>query len=109
MWTVGFWKGNQVRAVPSPARTELVSVPVMCFDFEVDRQGVRYGKLGGAFARFTLLKALEQATALIQFRDFTTGELVQAYIERVSYARTNPPTRQVSGNGGIITVLLRLV
>lgn len=102
-------KGYQVRAVPSPARTELVSVPVMCFDFEVDRQGVRYGKLGGSFARFTLLKALEQATALIQFRDFTTGELVQAYIERVSYARTNPPTRQVSGNGGIITVLLRLV
>lgn len=102
-------KGYQVRAIPSPDRTELLSTPVMCYDFEVDRQGVRYGKLGGAYARFKLLKALEQASALVSFRDFTTGEQVQAYVERVSYARTTPPTRQVSGNGGIITVLLRLV
>ena len=102
-------KGYQVRAIPSPSRTELISVPVMCYDFEVDRQGVRYGKTGGAYARFKLLKALEQATALINFRDFTTGEQVQAYIERVSYARSTPPTRQVSGNGGLVTVLLRLV
>lgn len=102
-------KGYQVRAIPSPARTELISVPVMCFDFEVDRQGVRYGTKNGAYARYKLLKALEQASALIQFRDFTTGELVSAYVERVSYARTNPPTRQVSGNGGVITILLRLV
>lgn len=102
-------KGYQVRAIPSPARTELISVPVMCFDFEVDRQGVRYGTKNGAYSRYKLLKALEQASALIQFRDFTTGELVSAYVERVSYARTNPPTRQVSGNGGVITVLLRIV
>ena len=101
--------GYQIRAIPAPARTELVSVPIMNFDYEVDRTGARYGKLGGAYARFKLLKALEQATALVQFRDFTTGELVSAYIERVSYARTNPPTRQVSGNGGIVTVLMRII
>jgi hypothetical protein len=81
----------------------------LCYDFEVDRQGVRYGSKNGAFARFKLLKALEQATALVSFRDFTTGEQAQAYVERVSYSRTTPPTRQVSGNGGIVTVLLRLV
>lgn len=102
-------KGYQVRAIPSPSRTELISVPVLCFDREVDRQGVAYGSKNGAYARYKLLKALEQASALIQFRDFTTGELVSAYVERVSYARTNPPTRQVSGNGGVITILLRLV
>ncbi len=102
-------KGYQVRAIPSPSRTELISVPVLCYDFEVDRQGVRYGSRNGAFARFKLLKALEQATALVSFRDFTTGEQAQAYVERVSYARTTPPTRQVSGNGGLVTVLLRLV
>ena len=101
--------GYQIRAIPAPSRTELVSLPVMCFDFEVDRQGVRYGSLGGAYARFKLLKALEQATALVQFNDYTTGEQASAYIERVSYSRTNPPTRQVGGNGGIVTVLMRIV
>lgn len=101
--------GFQVRAIPAPARTELLSVPVLCYDFELDRQGVRYGSKGGSYARFKLLKAMEQATALVQFRDYTTGELASAYIERVSYARTTPPTRNVSGNGGIVTVLLRLV
>ena len=101
--------GFQIRAIPAPSRTELLEVPVMCYDFELDRQGARYGKTGGAFARYKLLKALEQATALIAFRDFTTGEQVSAYIERVFYNRTNPPTRQVSGNGGTVRVLLRIV
>ena len=101
--------GYQIRAVPSPSRTEMVAVPVMCWDFELDRQGVRYGRKGGAFQRFQLLKGLEAATALIQFRDFTTGESQQAYIERVTYDRTTPPTRNVSGNGGIITILLRVI
>ena len=101
--------GYQTRAIPAPARTELLSLPVMVFDFEVDRQGVRYGQKNGAYARFKLLKAMEQATALVRFRDFTTGEQASAYIERVSYDRKSPPTRSVSGNGGIVTVLMRLV
>lgn len=101
--------GYQIRAIPAPERTEILSIPILCFDFEVDRQGVRYGTRGGAYARFRLLKNLEQSTGLVDFYDYTTGERQSVYIERVAYARTTPPTRSVSGNGGIVTLLLRVV
>jgi len=101
--------GYQIRAIPAPRRSQLVSVPIMCYDFELDRQGVRYGQKGGAFARMDILRLLEKNAATVMFRDYTTGESVEAYIEKISYKRVTPPTRQVSGNGGIATILLRLV
>lgn len=104
-----FLIGYQVRAIPAPRRTQLLQIPLLCFDFEVDRQGARFGKPGNSFARFSALKTLETSSATVQWQDYTTGEAAEAYVERVTYARTTPPTRQVSGNGGIITLLLRLV
>lgn len=101
--------GYQIRAIPAPRRNQLVSVPIMCFDFEVDRQGVRYGSKNGAYNRMNVLRLLEKNASTVIFRDYTTGEVVEAYIERISYRRTNPPTRQVGGNGGIATVLLRVL
>lgn len=101
--------GYQVVAIPAPKRTELIQVPVMLFDYEVDRQGVKYGRPGSARSRYQVLKQMEAASNTVQWRDFTTGETSEAFIEQVSLARTNPPTRQSSSNGGIATVTLRLV
>ena len=101
--------GYQMRSVPAPRRSQLLSVPVMLYDFEVARDGVRYGQRNGAYARFQILKLLEKNASTVMWRDFTTGEAAEAFIERVSYRRTTPPTRQVGGNGGICTVVLRLV
>jgi len=101
--------GYQVRAVPSPRRTELIQVPVMLFDNETDRQGARYGKRNNAYARYRAVKSMEQRGATVIFRDFTTGEATEVYIERVEYIRTTPPTRQKGANGGVMRVLLRAV
>ena len=101
--------GYQMRSVPAPRRSQLLSVPVMLYDYEVARDGVRYGQKNGAYARFQILKLLEKNASTVMWRDFTTGEVAEAFIERVSYRRTTPPTRQLSGNGGICTVVLRLV
>ena len=101
--------GYQLRAVPAPERTRLLSVPLLCFDFETDRKGQRYGTDGNAWAKLGLLEDLEESVAVVQWRDYTTGEAATAYVERVEFRRVNPPTNRVSGNGGIATVLLRLV
>lgn len=101
--------GYQVVAIPAPKRTELVQVPLMLFDYEVDRQGVKYGKPGSSRSRYQILKLMEGASNTVQWRDFTTGETSEAFIEQVSYSRTSPPTRQSSGSGGIVTVTMRLV
>lgn len=101
--------GYQVTAVPSPKRTELILAPLMLFDNETDRQGARYGKENNAYARYQALKAMEQRGATVTYRDFTTGESTEVYVERVEYVRTTPPTRQKGANGGILRVLMRVV
>jgi hypothetical protein len=103
--------GYQVRAVPSPRRNELIEVPVMLFDWEIDRTGARYGAKGNSYARFKALKELEQAGRTISWRDFTTGEVAEGYVERVVMHRMTPPTTgfQGSGVGGVCRVVIRLV
>jgi len=103
--------GYQVRAVPSPRRNELVSVPLMLFDFETDRSGVKYGQVNGAYFRLQGLKNMELIGNPVQFKDNTTGEFFSAYIEQVAYVRTTPPSSGLSrsGSGGVCTVLLRTV
>ena len=103
--------GYQLRAVPSPRRNELVSVPLMLFDWETDRSGVKYGQVNGAYFRFQGLKNMELIGNPIQFKDNTTGEIFSAYIEQIAYARNTPPSNGLnrSGSGGVCTVLLRTV
>ena len=101
--------GYQTTAVPSPKRTELILAPLMLFDNETDRQGARYGSEGNAYRRYQSLKAMEQRGATVTYRDFTTGEQTEVYVERVEYVRTTPPTRQKGANGGVLRVLMRVV
>ena len=81
----------------------------MLFDRETDRAGSVMGYDGYAFDRLELLEALEQVFAVVPFEDFTTGEKVNVYIERVSYSRTTPPAQNEGNNGGIATILLRVI
>jgi hypothetical protein len=102
--------GYQVRAVPSPRKTELIKVPLLMFDFETDKQGAKYGKFGGAYARFSALKDMEQNGATVAFTDYTTGEVKEVYVEEVTYTRlTAPSLGSRKGSGGICYVLLRTV
>ena len=101
--------GYQVRAIPAPARSRLARVPVLIYDYEIDRTGLRYGAQGGAWLRLSKLEELEKTASTVSYYDYTTGERSEAYVERVAYVRTTPPTRAKSGNGGIANVTLRLL
>lgn len=103
--------GYQVRAVPAPQRSELISVPVLLFDQETDRKGQRHGQpnSGRAWERWSQLKLLEERASTVVWKDHTTGERAEAYIERCSFSRVAPPSNAFSGAGGVATVLLRLV
>jgi len=103
--------GYQVRAVPSPRRTELLEIPVLMFDWETDRQGGKYGSYGNAYRRFKALKRLENSGATVSFIDFTTGEKLEAYVEEVAYNRTASPSigTKRHGSGGVVRILLRSV
>jgi hypothetical protein len=101
--------GYQLRAVPAPSRTRLLSVPIMLFDYITDRKGMKIGRTGFAWDTLQKLHELEENAVVVQWRDFTTGEAATVYVERVSFTRLTPPTNRVSGVGGVATVLLRIV
>ena len=62
-----------------------------------------------AWERIQSLEDIEKSGDIINVQDFTTGERVQAIIERVAFARRTPPNGNYSGFGGILTVLVRTV
>ena len=102
--------GYQVRAVPSPRRNELIQIPVRMFDYEKDRQGSSYGRVNGAYDRFVALKQMENIGNTVVFRDYTTGEQLEVYVEQVTWKKTIAPSRGDRKNsGGIVTMLLRSV
>lgn len=99
----------QLRAIPSPQRTRLIRVPLMVFDTVTDKVGQMIGYDGFAWDCIQLLEALEQEYALVPFQDFTTGETVNVYIERVTWRRTTPPKHNDGNAGGVATVLMRVI
>ena len=102
--------GYQLRAMPSPRRNELLQIPVRMFDFEKDRQGSSYGRNNGSFDRFAALKQMENIGNTVVFKDHTTGEQLEVYVEQVTWKKTLAPSRGDRKNiGGIVTLLLRSV
>lgn len=101
--------GYQLRALPAPDRQEILKVPLLLQDTERNRHGLDTGRAGLAYTRFKQLKDLESDVALVNFRDYRTGEAGQAYIDGVSF-QSNTPFERGSGNfGGIAYVDLRVV
>lgn len=101
--------GYQLRALPAPRRSRLIQVPLMVFDFTLDRNGLKFGWKGAAWDMVANLEAAEASKGTVSWRDYTTGETAEGYVEQVRFTRTTPPTRNQSGMGGICTVTLRLV
>jgi hypothetical protein len=98
-----------VRAYPAPKRTRLLVLPLLCFDQERDRNGMVRGYAGGAWARLAALESAEDLGSVIQYQDYTTGEVRSAIIEQTSFTRSAPPSREKNNAGGIASVTLRLL
>lgn len=103
------FKGYQVKALPATARQRLIQFPLWCFDVETDRYNVKTGYEGRAWERIQTLEDVEKSGDIVNVQDFTTGERVQAVIERVNFVRKSPPNGNYSGFGGILTVTVRTV
>jgi hypothetical protein len=99
--------GYQVKALPANKRTRSISVPLLCYDFEQDRNNIMVGWDGRAWARLSALEDIESSGNTITVQDFTSGEQVEALIEKVTFDRISPPDRRFQGFGGIIYVQVR--
>jgi hypothetical protein len=103
------FKGYQVKALPATERQRVIQFPVWCFDVEKDRYNVVTGYEGRAWERIQELEAIEKLGDIINVQDFTTGERVQAIIERTNFNRKTPPSGKFDGFGGLLTITVRTV
>jgi hypothetical protein len=103
------FKGFQAKSLPATKRQRLIQFPVWCYDVETDRYNVLAGYEGRAWERIQRLEDIEAAGDIINVQDFTTGERVQALVERVSFTRKTPPSARYDGFGGLLTITVRTV
>jgi hypothetical protein len=103
------FKGYQAKALPATARQRVIQFPVWCFDVETDRYNVKTGYEGRAWERIQLLEDIEKLGDIVNVQDFTTGERVQALIEKVNFSRKTPPSGQFDGFGGLLLITVRTV
>ena len=103
------FKGYQAKALPATKRQRLIQFPVWCFDVETDRYGVTTGYENRAWERIQRLETIEAAGDIVNVQDFTTGERVQAIVERINFSRRTPPSGKFDGFGGLLSITVRTV
>jgi hypothetical protein len=103
------FKGYQIKSLPATARQRVIQFPVWCYDVETDRYNVKTGYEGRAWERIQLLEDVEKLGDIVNVQDFTTGERVQALIEKVNFTRKTPPSGQFDGFGGLLLITVRTV
>jgi len=99
-----------VRSLPAVAPQRLITLPLLCLDYETSMSGQRYGGLGYAADRLAALQALEALGDTVVYQNFAlsggAGQITM--LESVKYVETSPPPANRSGNGGgILIVQLR--
>jgi hypothetical protein len=103
------FKGYQIKSLPATARQRVIQFPVWCYDVETDRYNVKTGYEGRAWERIQTLEDIEKLGDIVNVQDFTTGERVQAIIEKINFMRKTPPSGQFDGFGGLLLITVRTV
>lgn len=98
----------QVKALPGGPRQRLIQLPMLCYDWEQDNQGLRVGGTGQAFMRLNALEHLEASGESVMLQDFDTATNTPCVIERLTFTQSAPPPR-AEGWGGIVTITLRTI
>jgi hypothetical protein len=105
----GILRGYAIKAIPSPTRSRLIQLPLMCYDFETDRRNTRFGVHEGAKLRLSALETVESVGATVLVQDFNSGENFDAVIEEIAFSRMTPSSGPLDNFGGVITITMRTV
>jgi hypothetical protein len=101
-----------LRAMPAVTPQRLITLPLLCFDYEQGRSGQRYGGEGFAQERLLDLQALENGSTTIVYENFSAAEsptTTSCVIESIRFSQTAVPPLGHEGAGGILLLQLRTV
>lgn len=97
-----------LRAYPAIDRTELVRLPLLAFDDEVDSRGIPLGGRGTAEQRYTALADRVGQGRAVSLVNLNTGATSLVVVDDLSFRQTGKETRG-SAFGGVIDVVARVL
>ena len=103
------FNGYQLKALPAVRRQRIITLPLMCYDFEGDRYNMTTGYEGRASERIISLETIESGGDVVILQDFTNNETVRGVIESITFIRMTPPERRFKGFGGMLIAQFRTV
>ena len=83
--------GWQLKALPGSPRQRMITLPLLCFDWESDKFGQRVGNNGSAITRLLALEQLEAQGGVTTFQDIDADIGYDIYIESVEFIEVDPP------------------
>lgn len=95
-----------MRALPAPKRNRFVRIPLLAFDYEIDRVQQPVGYEGFAYDRVKDLESMEEVGGIVQVTDTRSGETLTCQIDRVTFSSESVPDRAKKNWGGIVTLTL---
>lgn len=100
-----------IRSLPAIKPRRVFQLPLMCWDFEVDKSGHAYGQDGFGLDRMNEIQSLEDTGDFLLYEDMSgmssTGRQVQ--IDSTRFIMQHPPAQGFSGWGGFLIVTLKTV
>jgi hypothetical protein len=103
------FNGYQLKALPAVRRQRIITLPLMCYDFEGDRYNMTTGYEGRASERVLSLETVESGGDVVILQDFTNNETIRGVIESITFIRMTPPERRFKGFGGMLIAQFRTV
>lgn len=104
----GILNGWQVKALPGSIRQRIITIPLKCFDEEMDRTGQRMGFEGYSRERLEAFRAVARAGDVVVFQELQDDEAVQVVIDDWEFRQLSPPANK-GALGGVLTVVMRTV
>lgn len=103
--------GWQVKALPGSPRQRMITLPLYCFDWESDHNGVRTGGQGFAWSRLTALETAEAQGNILTFQDLDNDVEYDVFIESLEFQQGSPPAhfKEPGSFGGRILLTMRTV
>lgn len=93
--------GYQLRALPGVSRQVLIEVPLLCFDHEIDRNGVYTGTDGFAYERIKAIESITASGNIVLFQDLNYNDSNLVIVDDYTFEQQSPELAKSASAGNM--------
>ena len=101
--------GWQFKVMPGSVRQRVFLLPLLCFDFEKDKNGQMVGQQGRTLARLEQFEQFAQKGDSVMFQDLQQNKSYLVVVDEYQFMQKAEPGPNNAGYGGTLTVKLRTI